>query len=78
MVSLPEPTSFNPYTQLLFALGNERLWRSVKYEDVYIRDYETVPQVIAGMGKYFRFYNRERLHQALDYKTPEAVYRLTA
>jgi putative transposase len=56
----------------------ERLWRSVKYEDVYIRDYETVPQVIAGMGEYFRFYNRERLHQALDYKTPEAVYRLTA
>jgi len=56
----------------------ERLWRSVKYEDVYIRDYETVPQAIAGLGRYFKFYNRERLHQALDYKTPEAVYRLTA
>lgn len=56
----------------------ERLWRSVKYEDVYIQDYETAPQVIAGLGRYFKFYNRERLHQALDYKTPEAVYRLTA
>ena len=56
----------------------ERLWRSVKYEDVYIRDYETAPQAIASLGRYFKFYNRERLHQALDYKTPEAVYRLTA
>jgi putative transposase len=56
----------------------ERLWRSVKYEDIYIKDYETVPQAIAGLGRYFKFYNRERLHQALDYKTPEAVYRLTA
>jgi len=56
----------------------ERLWRSVKYEDVYIQDYETAPQAIAGLGRYFKFYNRERLHQALDYKTPEAVYRLTA
>jgi putative transposase len=37
-----------------------------------------VPQAIAGLGRYFKFYNRERLHQALDYKTPEAVYRLTA
>lgn len=37
----------------------ERLWRSVKYEDVYIRDYETVPQVTAGLGRYFKFYNRE-------------------
>ena len=56
----------------------ERLWRSVKYEDVYIRDYETVPQVIAGLGRYFKFYNGERLHQSLDYKTPESVYRLMA
>jgi len=56
----------------------ERLWRSVKYEDVYIKDYETAPQAIVGLGRYFKFYNRERLHQSLDYKTPEAVYRLTA
>jgi transposase InsO family protein len=56
----------------------ERLWRSVKYEEVYLHDYETVPQAIAGLGRYFKFYNRERLHQSLDYKTPEIVYRLTA
>jgi putative transposase len=56
----------------------ERLWRSVKYEEVYLQDYETVPQAIAGLGRYFKFYNGERLHQSLDYKTPEAVYRLTA
>jgi putative transposase len=56
----------------------ERLWRSVKYEEVYLHDYETVPQAIAGLGRYFKFYNRERLHQSLDYKTPEIIYRLTA
>lgn len=53
----------------------ERLWRSVKYEEVYLNDYQTVPQAIEGLGRYFSFYNRERLHQSLDYKTPEAVYR---
>jgi putative transposase len=56
----------------------ERLWRSVKYEDVYIRAYETAPQAIAGLGRYFKFYNKERLQQSLDYRTPEAFYRLTA
>jgi putative transposase len=56
----------------------ERLWRSVKYEEVYLRDYETVPEAIKGLGRYFEFYNCERLHQSLDYKTPEAIYRLTA
>jgi len=54
----------------------ERLWRSVKYEEVYLHDYQNTPQAITGLGKYFRFYNGERLHQSLDYKTPEAVYRL--
>jgi putative transposase len=52
----------------------ERLWRSVKYEDVYVRGYETVPQVQNGLGRYFPFYNTERLHQALEYQTPAAVY----
>lgn len=56
----------------------ERLWRSVKYEEVYLHDYESVPQAITGLGNYFNFYNRERLHQSLDYKTPEAVYRQLA
>jgi putative transposase len=53
----------------------ERLWRTVKYEDVYLRGYETVPQLYAGLGRYFPFYNTERLHQSLDYRTPAVVYR---
>ena len=53
----------------------ERLWRSVKYEDVYLRGYEAVPALEEGLGRYFAFYNEERLHQALDYQTPAAVYR---
>ena len=52
----------------------ERLWRSVKYEDIYIRGYETVPELTLGLGRYFGFYNHERLHQSLDYRTPAAVY----
>jgi putative transposase len=52
----------------------ERLWRSVKYEEVYLYDYEGVPQAIAGLDKYFKFYNHERLHQSLNYKTPATVY----
>jgi putative transposase len=53
----------------------ERLWRSVKYEDIYIRGYETVPELHRGLSRYFGFYNGERLHQSLDYRTPAAVYR---
>ena len=53
----------------------ERLWRSVKYEEVYLKSYPTVPAAIDGLGAYFRFYNEERLHQALAYRTPAAVYR---
>ena len=52
----------------------ERLWRSVKYEDVYLRDYQEVRELREGMEKYFRFYNTERLHQSLDYKTPCEVH----
>lgn len=53
----------------------ERLWRSVKYEEIYLKDYRGVPDAISGLRAYFEFYNRERLHQSLNYKTPEAVYR---
>jgi putative transposase len=53
----------------------ERLWRTVKYEDVFIRGYETVPQLRQGLGAYFPFYNDERRHQSLDYRTPAVVYR---
>jgi putative transposase len=52
----------------------ERLWRTVKYEDVYIRCYETVPALMQGMGRYFPYYNEERPHQSLGYRTPAAVY----
>jgi putative transposase len=52
----------------------ERLWRTVKYEEVYLKDYGSVPSARANLDAYFRFYNEERLHQALDYQTPAAVY----
>ena len=52
----------------------ERLWRSVKYEDVYLRSYETPMELRAGLGRYFDFYNRRRRHSALDRRTPDAVY----
>jgi putative transposase len=53
----------------------ERLWRSVKYEDIYIRDYERIIDLEAGLSAYFRFYDEERPHQSLDYCTPGEVYR---
>jgi putative transposase len=53
----------------------ERLWRSVKYEDIYIRGYETVAELLEGLIRYFAFYNQERLHQSLGYETPAMVYR---
>ena len=52
----------------------ERLWRSVKYECVYLHNYETVSEAIQSIGEYFDFYNKERLHQSLDYQTPVEVY----
>ena len=53
----------------------ERLWRSVKQEEVYLKDYESVSAARENLRGYFEFYNRERLHQSLGYRTPEAVYR---
>jgi putative transposase len=52
----------------------ERLWRSVKYEDVYLRAYETPLELRAGLSRYFEFYNTRRRHSALDRRTPDAVY----
>jgi putative transposase len=52
----------------------ERLWRSVKYEEVYLRDYQSITEAEQGLGRYFEFYNRQRLHQALDYRTPYEVH----
>lgn len=52
----------------------ERLWRSVKHEDIYLKDYQTVPEVRKGLTDYFHHYNFERYHQSLDYQTPFSVY----
>jgi putative transposase len=52
----------------------ERLWRSVKYEEVYLKDYETLDHAREHLGRYFAFYNEERLHQSLGYATPASVY----
>ena len=52
----------------------ERLWRSVKYEDVYLRAYETPTELRIGLARYFDFYNTRRRHCALDRRTPDAVY----
>jgi putative transposase len=52
----------------------ERLWRSLKYEEVYLKAYETVAEARLGIGNYFRFYNRDRRHQSLERQTPDQVY----
>jgi len=52
----------------------ERLWRTVKYEEVYLKDYRNVPEARHGLGNYFLFYNDQRIHQALDYRTPQSVH----
>ena len=52
----------------------ERLWRTVKYEEVYIHSYDTVKEARESLDNYFRFYNGERLHQSLGYRTPQEVY----
>jgi putative transposase len=52
----------------------ERLWRTVKYEDIYLNDYATVPVLEAGLERYFTFYNYERPHQSLAYRTPAEVH----
>jgi putative transposase len=50
------------------------LWRSVKYEEVYLTEYATPRDARQGLGRYFQFYNHERPHQALGYQTPATVY----
>jgi putative transposase len=56
----------------------ERLWRSLKYEEVYLKAYPTVAEAKAGIGSWVGFYNAERLHQALGYRTPAHVFAGTA
>jgi putative transposase len=52
----------------------ERLWRIVKYENIYVQEYQTITDVRNGLKDYFEFYNTDRLHQALNYQTPWEVY----
>ena len=56
----------------------ERLWRSVKYEDVYLKSYASVNELEIGIEKYFYFYNHQRLHETLEYKTPKSLYYMAA
>ena len=53
----------------------ERLWRNVKYEDVYLKGYARMGELMVGLAEYFAFYNGERPHQSLGQKTPDIVYR---
>ncbi len=52
----------------------ERLWRSLKYEDIYLKDYASVPELAAGLTAYFHFYNHQRPHQSLNYCTPAELH----
>ena len=54
----------------------ERLWRSLKHEDIYLKGYSDGREARAGIGEWINFYNERRLHQALGYRTPAAVYGL--
>lgn len=53
----------------------ERLWRTIKYEDVYLKEYRTIAEALAGIAAYLHYYNHERKHSALDYHTPAEVYQ---
>lgn len=52
----------------------ERFWRSLKYEDIYLKDYRTMPELKAGLARYLQFYNTERFHQSLEYETTDTIY----
>jgi putative transposase len=52
----------------------ERLWRTLKYEDIYLKGYETMADLKLGLRRYFEFYNAERFHASLDYATPNEIY----
>ena len=52
----------------------ERLWRSLRYDEVYLKAYQSVGEARQGIAAYFDFYNHERLHQAVDYRAPRKVF----
>lgn len=53
----------------------ERLWRSLKYEDIYLKRCEILKELKAGVDAYFNYYNTERFHQSLDYNVPDEMYK---
>ena len=52
----------------------ERVWRTLKYENIFLYDYETVKKLRKGIDRFFKFYNEERFHQNLNYKVPDDIY----
>jgi putative transposase len=64
----------HPKGRALDNIFTERLWRTIKYEEVYLHDYQTPKQARTGLTAYFDFYNYRRPHQALDYLTPAEVF----
>ena len=67
--------SMNGRGRALHNIFVERLWRTVKYEDIYLKNYQNGLDLHPGMKKYFQFYNTERPHQSLGYQTPACVYK---
>jgi putative transposase len=70
----PNPYQHGRQGRALDNIFVERLWRSVKYEEVYPRQYQSLREAHAGLAAYFRFYNTERPHQSLANRTPADVY----
>ena len=66
--------SMDSVNRALDTIMVERFWRSLKYEDIYIKDYRTLAERKLGVSRYIRFYNSERFHQSLDYETPDSIY----
>jgi putative transposase len=75
LLSAGIPLSMDGRGRALDNIFVERLWRTVKYEDVYLKGYETPKEVFVGLSEYFPYYNGKRPHQALDYRTPAAIYQ---
>jgi len=79
-LNISKPEIFNTDQGCQYTAANflkplvERLWRTVKYEEVYLKDYQAMKAAQSSLKQYFKFYNKERLHQALQYKTPEFIY----
>ena len=70
----PVQISMDGKGRALDNIFTERLWRTVKYEEVYLKDYASPREARSGLGDYLDFYNYRRLHQALDYQTPAQIY----